>query len=154
MHLLILVALLGLIPPLQNLEASLATAGADAKPLVVYVSRSDCTFCRAFEADVLAPLIKSKVFADKAQFRELMMDKDHDASRLAQRLDVHVTPTLIFLDGDGCEVSRRILGYNRNEFFGYYLEKAVTQAIERTRSHGHLQPGRVNILERKAPTNR
>ena len=132
MHLLSLIALLGLIPVLQNFDASLAAARAHAHPLVLYVSRSDCTFCRAFEQDVLGPLVKSEVFAGKVRFRELIMDKDPAASALAQRLDVHVTPTLIFLDGHGREVSRRILGYNRNEFFGYYLERAVTQAIERT----------------------
>jgi len=133
MQIMVLVALLGVVPSLQDFDASLAEAKARHQPLVLYVSRSDCTFCLGFEKDILAPLIKSEEFAGKAQFRELMMDKDAAAASLAQRLNVHVTPTLIFLDGNGLQVSRRILGYNRNEFFGYYLEQAIAQAIGRTK---------------------
>jgi len=138
MQFLSLLALLGLIPPLTDLEATLAAAHAAEKPLIIYVSRSDCTFCKAFEHEVLGPLVNAGVFDGRVLFRELMMDADSDTAALAARLEVHVTPTILFLRGDGRETSRRMLGYTRNDFYSYYLERAIEHAIRQTAEDGIL----------------
>lgn len=140
---LLLALLLGTVPPLTHWAADAAAAARTGKPVVLYVSRSDCTFCRRFEQEVLAPLVKSARFADEVIYRELVMDApgaitDLDGtaitrSQLAARYGVHVSPTLLFLDGNGAMLARPRVGYDGNEFFSFYLERAIAQAISRLR---------------------
>ena len=141
MLILLLTALFGTVPILTDLAADSATARARSQPIVLYVSRSDCTFCKRFEQEVLAPLIKSARFEDQVIYRELVMDastelRDRQGRRttpanLATQLEVHVTPTLLFLDGHGRSLVRPKLGYDGNEFFSYYFERAIALSIER-----------------------
>jgi len=140
---LLLTMLLGTVPPLSDWAADSAEALSAGKPVVLYVSRSDCTFCKRFEQEVLAPLIKSGRFADEVIYRELMMDApglltdldgtDITAAQLAARYGVHVSPTLLFLDGNGDMLSRAKVGYDGNELFSFYFERAISQAINRLR---------------------
>jgi thioredoxin-related protein len=133
-----------LMPVATDLEKTAELALQREQPIVLYVSRSDCTFCRALERNVFAPLIKSEIFADRVQFRELVMDsgiaiRDFDATPLlpqvvAERYNVEVTPTILFLNGKNQEIVDRLVGYNGNEFFSYYLEKRIDKARTRTSS--------------------
>ena len=140
---LLLTALFGTIPTLQDFSAVGAAALRDHKPIVLYVSRTDCTFCKRFEQEVLAPLVKSARFADQVIYRELVMNepaKIRDLSgqwvrpdALATQLGVHVSPTLLILDGNGRLLVKPKVGYDGNEFFAYYFERAIQQGIERLR---------------------
>ena len=49
-------------------------------------------------------------------------------ARFASRYGVYLTPTLLFLGPDGRELSRRIVGINTPELFGWYLDKAIDEA--------------------------
>ena len=153
MTLYLIFALTSLVAPgieaLTDLAADNSVALKSRAPIVLYVSRSDCTFCRRFEKDVLSPLLRSKRFFGEVLFRELEMDapsavrgsvRDRhgnltSAKELAQALGVHVTPTVLFLDGNGRKLNRSILGYDGNEYASYYLERAISQAIIRAAEH-------------------
>ena len=120
------------------------------QPIVLYISRSDCTFCRALERDVLGPLIKSELFSGRVQFRELGMDsgadiRDFNEKRVlpgsvAARYNVVVTPTILFLNAGQQEIVHRLVGYNGNEFFSYYLEKRIEEARFRAVSAVEVVP--------------
>lgn len=141
---LVFAALFNLIPAVSDLAATAELARHRQQPIVLYVSRSDCTFCRALERDVLAPLMKSEIFSEQVLFRELVMDsgvvvRDFNRSpvlpqAVAAHYDVEVTPTILFLNDRNSEIVRRLVGYNGNEFFSYYLEKRVEQARTRVSS--------------------
>jgi hypothetical protein len=45
-------------------------------------------------------------------------------------MGVYLTPTLVFLDGDGNEVSERIIGINTLEMYGGYVDEAINQGIK------------------------
>ena len=47
---------------------------------------------------------------------------------VAAHYDVAVTPTILFLNAGNQEIVRRLVGYNGNEFFSYYLEKRIEEA--------------------------
>ena len=146
---LILYALLGLLPVAQDLAKTGAVAIAQQIPILLYVSRSDCTFCRRFEKEQLGPLLNSGVYHGKILFLELVWDAQGpivnfrgervSRSQLAQALDAKLTPTLLFLDGDGNELSPGIIGYNPNDYFGYYFEAAIKNAIVQARTAEGLQ---------------
>jgi thioredoxin-related protein len=132
-----LVAVVGLVPAVSDLADSGSTARKHQLPIVLYVSRSGCPFCRAFEAEVLGPLTKSEVY-EGAIFLELEMDgsttfsgfnhEKQTASDVAAAYSISVTPTILFLAPDGTELVDRIVGYNRNGFYTFYFERAIRQA--------------------------
>ena len=130
--------LLGLVQPATDLQQAAADAEAAGLPIVLYVSRSDCSFCRRFEEEVLNPLIRSGEFDQSAIFRELMWDAPRAIRNLsgaailpedlAAAYAAKVTPTVLFLDAAGREIVPRITGYPRSAFFSYYLEAAIREA--------------------------
>jgi thioredoxin-related protein len=142
-----LTALLGLLGSTPDL----ADTGLDARtrqlPILLYVSRSDCSFCRRLEADVLLPLLRSEVLQGRILVRELVLDepgnvRDFDGqfaapAQIAERYGGGLTPTLLFLDASGEPLRRPIVGYSGSEYFSYYLEQAVAEsaAIVDARRH-------------------
>jgi len=134
----LIACLLGLVEP----AADLLQDGRDARraqlPILVYVSRSDCTFCRRFEAEVLDPLIRSGVVAERIIIRELVWDlpepvidfrgRSVTPETLADAYHAKLTPTLLFLDPDGNEIVARITGYDGSDYYSYYLETAISSA--------------------------
>ena len=135
---LLLASLLGLVQPATDLQRTADEAEARTLPILLYVSRSDCSFCRRFETEVLNPLIRSGEYADRVIVRELVWDsptpvrgfdgKSVMPEELADAYDAKLTPTLLFLDHDGTEIVRRITGYRRTEFFSYYVEASIREA--------------------------
>ncbi|MDH3643451.1 MAG: thioredoxin fold domain-containing protein, partial [Gammaproteobacteria bacterium] len=130
--------LLGLVQPAMDLQQTGQLARDRQLPVLLYVSRSDCTFCRRFEAEVLNPLLRSGAIAGKIVIRELVWDlpqpvtdfagREVSRASLAQAYQAKLTPTLLFLDADGQEITARITGYPRSDYFSYYLEAAVAEA--------------------------
>ena len=107
-------------------------------PVMLYVARTGCTFCYRFEEDILDPLIKSGVYTDKIIIRKLMLDSAEPVENfrgervtpkeLLSAYSVTVTPTLLFLDTHGNELVPRIVGYQKNDFYGQFLEQSINKA--------------------------
>jgi hypothetical protein len=49
---------------------------------------------------------------------------------LASRYRTRLTPTVLFLDDRGRELTERIIGINTVDFYGYYLDAAIDAAGE------------------------
>ena len=136
----LMVMLLGLVPTATNLQETAEAAAIDKLPILLYVSRSDCSFCRRFEEDVLGPLVASGFLADKIVVRELVWDHAPEVRNfdgrmmqpiaLAKHYDAQLTPTLLFLDSKGKEIVKRMTGYQRSDYFSFYLERAISEAHE------------------------
>jgi hypothetical protein len=47
-----------------------------------------------------------------------------------------ITPTLLFLDNEGNEIGKRIVGISNLELYGYYLQKSIDQALLALHSDG------------------
>ena len=145
------ILLLGIAEPAVDLSSTGAYATRHQLPILLYVSRSDCTFCRRFEEDVLGPLVRSGVFDDQAVILELMWDRTDNlidfAGRtttpeaLAEHYQAKLTPTLLFLDGQGRPLQSRIVGYADSVYASYYLEKA-------------LKDSRAKLIKRHTTANR
>ena len=135
---LLLASLLGLVQPATDLQRTADEAEARALPILLYVSRSDCSFCRRLETEVLNPLIRSGEYADRVIVRELVWDSPRPVrgfdgqsvmpEELADAYDAKLTPTLLFLDHNGTEIVRRITGYRQTGYFSYYVEASIRDA--------------------------
>ena len=129
------------IPVIDDLAAFSRMARSRRVPIVLLVSRSDCSYCAVIKDEVLNPMMKSREYDEQALLGELMLDaaeplRGFDGGyeprgRFASRLDTNLTPTLLFLAPDGTEVAPRILGINTPELFGFYVDRAISAARAR-----------------------
>ena len=136
-----LAAVTSLLAPADDLERAGARAEELRLPILLYVSRSDCSFCRRLEEDVLFPLIRSGEIDGKILIRELEWDRSApvvdfngrpvSAETVAESYNAKLTPTLLFLDHRGNELIPRITGYRESDYASYYLEAAVDVAFKR-----------------------
>lgn len=126
------------VPLIDDLAALGRTARRRRLPIVLLVSRSDCSYCALLKDEVLNPMVKSREYDDRAVLGELMLDSEeplrgfqggHELrDDVAARFDTDLTPTLLFLAPDGSELAPRILGVNTLELFGFYLDRAIASA--------------------------
>ena len=129
------------VPLIDDLAALGRVAGWRRLPIVLLVSRSDCSYCALLKEEVLNPMMKSREYDDQALLGELMLDAVEPLrgfqgeyelrDDLASRFDADLTPTLLFLAPDGTELVPRIRGINTLEFFGFYLDRAIESAQSR-----------------------
>ena len=129
------------VPLVDDLAALSRTAQRRRLPIVLLVSRSDCSYCMVIKDEVLNPMMKSGEYDDQALIAELMLDAaeplrwfdgEHGIrDELASRFEADVTPTLLFLGPDGTELAGRIRGINTPELFGFYVDRAIGTARTR-----------------------
>ena len=129
------------VPLVDDLAALGRIAQRRRLPIVLLVSRSDCSYCAVIKDEVLNPMMKSREYDDQALIGELMLDAAEPLrwfdgeyeirDELASRLETDLTPTLLFLAPDGTELAPRIRGINTLEFFGYYVDRAIGTARTR-----------------------
>ncbi len=132
-----LAAVLGLVPLAQDLSRDGARAAREAQPILLYVTHSTCTFCKRFENDVLGPLVNSGEL-ERVIVRELVLDQAtpivdfggqlRSPRAVAGDFEAEVTPTLLIVDGTGQLLQPRMVGYRQNDFYSFYLERALKQA--------------------------
>lgn len=134
------------LPPahIQNVadfQALIQQADKENKVILLEMSASYCGYCETLEEHIIKPMIRSGDYEDYVLIRKLDIDsrypmKDIDGStsspaQIAYRLNVSLTPTLLFLDGKGNEVSERILGVNTLELYGAYVDEALLQGQQK-----------------------
>ena len=129
------------VPLIDDFAAFGRTARRRGLPIVLLVSRSDCSYCALLKDEVLNPMMKSREYDELALIGELMLDSaeplrwfqgEHEnRDDVGSRLDADLTPTLLFLAPDGTELAPRMRGVNTVEFFGFYLDRAIESARAR-----------------------
>ena len=129
------------VPLVDDLAALGRTAKRRGLPIVLLVSRSDCSYCMVLKDEVLNPMMKSGEYDDQTLIAELMLDaakplrwfdREYEVrDELASRLETDLTPTLLFLGPDGTELAPRIRGINTVELFGFYVDRAIGSARAR-----------------------
>lgn len=123
------------------LPSSLHEAGG--RPDLLYVvlfSLPDCPYCVAVRQAYLPALPDDPRFGARVRIREVSIGSpkpliDFDGRKasnaeVARRLRVKFAPTVLFLDASGQPRAEALLGGDSVGFYGGYLEKRVTQALE------------------------
>ncbi len=127
------------IPPANNLSEIGRVSRQQDIPVVVFVSRDACPYCRTLRDTILRPMLTANKFEHRAILVELSLDrsetltgfenKQMTAAAFGQHYQAEITPTLLFLDSNGREVSKRIVGISNLEFYGHYLQKSTDEAL-------------------------
>jgi thioredoxin-related protein len=106
--------------------------------MVLEFSSEDCTYCHRLEALFLLPMQRNADYDDKVLLRSISLDEgtsviDFDGrsiatSEFATRYGVSLTPTLLFLDADGNEISERLVGIWSEDFYGGFIDNRIDEA--------------------------
>jgi thioredoxin-related protein len=106
--------------------------------LVLEFSSEYCGYCRKLEAMFLLPMQRNADYDDKVLIRSVSLDSyetltDFEGNfistrEFAARYQVSVTPTLVFLNSDGLEISDKLVGIWSEDFFGAYIDNRIEEA--------------------------
>jgi thioredoxin-related protein len=123
-------------------------AQARQLPILLAFSADDCSYCELLEEDFLQPMLLGGEYKDLTIIRKLILDngssvrdffgKSMAATQLSGHYRVFVTPTILFVDGNGRELAERIIGINTPELFGGYLDACVETALASIRNPAAL----------------
>ncbi len=112
-------------------------------PILVMFGSDDCPYCELLEREFLRPMIYSGHYENQILIRRLHMNQslvtDFNGQpitgrELAERFDVKFTPTIVFLDAEGRQVANKMVGVTTPEFYGGYLDEAITTALNQVRA--------------------
>lgn len=119
-------------------------AGERDLPILVMFSQTNCTYCVILEEQYLRPMLKSGEYKDKVIIRKVSIDSFDmlrhfdgskiDASDFAGNYRAYVTPTMVFLDRNGKELTKRLMGVGTEGFFANEIDKAIDHSLRRLRS--------------------
>lgn len=113
---------------------------ARAQNLVVMLEFSSdyCGYCRRLEESFLLPMQRNEDYDNRVLIRSISLDPHEtvidfdgrllDTDRFAARYGVSLTPTLVFLNSDGIELSEKLVGIWSEDFYGAYIDKRIDQA--------------------------
>ena len=109
--------------------------------LVIEFSSEYCGFCRRLEELFLLPMQRNADYDSKILIRTVSLDMyetliDFDGrfmstSEFADRYDVSLTPTLLFLNSEGVEMSEKLVGIWSEDFYGGFIDNRIDAALER-----------------------
>ena len=147
------------VPVADNLHQDGRQALVRQLPILLAFSADDCSYCKLLEEDFLQPMLLSGEYEDRIFIRKLIIDNGSDvtdftgqqtaATRLSDRYRVFVTPTILFVDGNGRELAERMVGINTPELYGGYLDACVETALADIRNPAALET--MNSCRRAQP---
>jgi thioredoxin-related protein len=121
-------------------------------PILLMFSAKHCTYCVRLEEDFLKPMLRSGDYEDKILIRKIKIDsfgairdfkgEQATAGEIADRYKIYVTPTVVFIDGDGVQLAKKRVGLTTPDFYGGYLDQSIDIALDVLRRN---KPMRVKL---------
>jgi thioredoxin-related protein len=116
----------------------------EGKIIMLEVSASYCGYCELLEEEFIKPMLRNDYYSEIALIRKIDLDSyqtivDFTGNTttpdvFARSLNVKLTPTILFFDGSGNEVSQRILGINSLDLYGGYIEDGLNNGLRKIKS--------------------
>jgi len=119
-------------------------------PILLEFAATDCSYCMILENEILNPMLLSGDYGDKVIIRKVYIDegdtivKDFNGKKvpldkIVLRYGIYVTPTIIFVDHNGKELAKRLIGINTVEYFGGDVDKAIAVSLKKIRKARYSQ---------------
>ena len=128
---------------LVDLQTDAKQAESRRLPMLIMFSASYCSYCSIVKDEFLKPILLSGDYTDKVIIRVLEIDSgediiDHDGNKidpeaLAERYNIYLTPTLVFVNPRGQEIAQRITGVVTVDFYGGYLDDSIDSSLAQLR---------------------
>jgi len=133
------------IPELKNLQQDAYQANKQKLPLLIMFSAEHCPFCVTVKEEFLKPMLRSGHYVDRVLIRRVELDSRQvlrgfngeklPIRKLASRYKVFVTPTLVFIDAQGRELTGPLVGITNVYYYGGYLDEAIDTALNAVRKN-------------------
>lgn len=127
-----------------DFSALAQVARDEGKIIMLEVSSSYCDYCELLEEEFIKPMLRNDYYHRIVLIRKIDIDSyrtiaDFSGNKtttdiFARDLDVKLTPTILFFDGNGKEVSQRILGINSLDLYGGYIEDGLNNGLRKIKS--------------------
>jgi len=127
--------------PITDLRQEARLAKVRNLLLVIEFSSEYCGYCRKLEELFLVPMQRNAGYRDKVLIRYVSLDmyetlvdfdgRSMSTSEFAARYDISLTPTLLFLNGDGIEMSEKLVGIWSEDFYGGFIDSRIDEAREK-----------------------
>jgi len=116
----------------------------ESKIIMLEVSASYCGYCDLLEEEFIKPMLRNDYYSGIVLIRKIDLDSyqaitDFSGNKttpdvFAKNFNVKLTPTILFFDGNGNEVSQRILGINSLDLYGGYIEDGLNDGLLKIKS--------------------
>jgi thioredoxin-related protein len=135
-----------------DLRAEAQLVKSDNLILVLEFSSEYCGYCRKLEELFLLPMQRNAAYDDKILIRSISLDayetvvdfegRTVSTSDFASRYGVSLTPTLLFLNGEGVEMSEKLVGIWSEDFYGGFIDNRIDEARGRL---GHFELAKTKL---------
>ena len=125
----------------NNFQALSKIMKAKNLGLVLMLHAEHCPYCALMEREILSPMVKSGEYDQRVLIRKLQIDEARDVidfsgktvepSDISGRYNAFLTPTLVFLDYQGNERVKQMVGINTVEMFGAYLDIEIDKLTKK-----------------------
>ena len=136
--------LAGGMPLASDLQQTYTSEGfnnkGQSKVALILVSQPNCNYCDLITEEILQPMLLNGSYEQTTLFIEVetnsgkqLVDfngQNVSATKFAQRYNAWATPTLLFLDQQGNEIAKKMVGINTIELYGFYVDKALKTAFK------------------------
>ena len=132
------------IVPARDLQADARMAARQHLPILLFFAANSCHYCEAVEQSYLQPMVRSGEDRGRVLLRVIHVDegaplRDFDGrmtthAAYAREHGVRLTPVVRLVNGRGDQLVPQLLGYTSPDFYGSYLESAITDAIAKVRT--------------------
>ncbi|RJF91769.1 thioredoxin family protein [Noviherbaspirillum saxi] len=129
------------IPLATDLRQDVVQAQHEGKPVIVFFTMPDCSYCHVIRQNYLAPLLKA---ADR-NARPIIREVDLTSLQSLLRLDgermthkalstsyhIRFAPTVIFLGAQGQQLAEPLVGGDTAGMYGAYFDQRLSTASQK-----------------------
>ena len=109
-------------------------------PVLLLFTAEYCGYCEIIRDEFLLPMIRSGDYDSTILIRQVYVESYHHLRNekgeeitgdvLAQKYNIKLTPTIVFIDSEGKELTERLVGVGNVYYFGGTLDNHIDQAVK------------------------
>ncbi len=138
------------VPLAQDLQKAGRQAGRYCAPVLLEFAAEYCDYCILLEREILDPTLLNRDYDRRVLMRKVMVDghrrlrgfngETTDEGGIAAAYKVWVTPTVLFVDSNGAEIAKRLVGVSSVDYYGGYLDAALDESRKHLQELGRCNP--------------
>lgn len=123
------------LPPVKNLQQSVAQAATRDQPLIVMFSLPSCPYCEKLRRTQYQFLAKDGYLVQQIEITDktpvIGFDgKPTTGMQLARQFGIKLAPTVLFFGPGGKEIGERIIGAPTADFYGAFIDRALKESVK------------------------
>jgi len=132
------------VPMADSLQAEAKDAAGRKVPIMLLFTSPHCSYCEQVKAEYLGPMVNDPAYRGKVIIRQIEAGSDWTLVGFDGRKTTHgdfaasqkvgMVPTIKLVDARGRELAKPIVGMSIPDYYFGYIQAAMEEALEKTRS--------------------